>query len=87
MAEPAETLPAPDCDLLTGRDQIAAWFGLTRGQASARITDGRIITFKLPNRSTLYALKSENMRVWRAAAEAHRNSVTLGIGESGRQFS
>jgi hypothetical protein len=28
--------------------------------------------FKLPGKSTTYCLKSENMRLWRAAAEAYR---------------
>lgn len=72
-------LPASDCDLLTGIEQIARWFGISAGQCNSRIRDGSIAVFKLPDRSTLYALKSENMRLWRAAAEAHRdrsNSLT-----------
>jgi hypothetical protein len=68
----AALLPAADCDLLTGRDQIAAWFGLTDGQCSARINDGSIVTFRLPGKSTIYASKFENMQFWRSAAEAHR---------------
>jgi hypothetical protein len=65
-AKPAEALlPAEDCDLLSGRDAIARWFGLTCGQCDARIRDGSIVTFKLPNRSTTYALKYENMRSWK----------------------
>ena len=72
-AKPAEALlPAEDCDLLSGRDAIARWFGLTCGQCDARIRDGSIVTFELPNRSTTYALKSENMRSWKAAAEPYR---------------
>lgn len=72
-AKPAEALlPAEDCDLLSGRDAIARWFGLTCGQCDARIRDGSIVTFKLPNRSTTYALKYENMRSWKAAAESYR---------------
>ena len=72
-AKPAEALlPAEDCDLLSGRDAIARWFGLTCGQCDARIRDGSIVTFELPNRSTTYALKSENMRSWKAAAESYR---------------
>jgi hypothetical protein len=55
-----------------GRDQIARWFGLTCGQCDARIRDGSIAVFKLPGRSTTYALKSENTQFWRAAAEAYR---------------
>jgi hypothetical protein len=75
-AKPAEALlPAEDCDLLSGREQIARWFGLTCGQCDARIRDGSIITFKLSNKSTTHALKSENMRLWRAAAEAHRDRL------------
>jgi hypothetical protein len=34
-AKPAIALPAEDCDLRSGRAQIAEWFGLTCGQASA----------------------------------------------------
>jgi hypothetical protein len=71
-AKPAVALPAEDCDLLTGIEQIARWFGLSAGQCNSRIRDGSIVTFKLPGRSTLYALKSENMRCWSAAAEAYR---------------
>ena len=72
-AKPAEALlPAEDCDLLSGRDAIARWFGLTCGQCDVRIRDGSIVTFKLPNRSTTYTLKSENMRSWKAAAESYR---------------
>jgi hypothetical protein len=72
-AKPAEALlPAEGCDLLSGRDAIARWFGLTCGQCDARIRDGSIVTFKLPNRSTTYALKSESTRSWKAAAESYR---------------
>jgi hypothetical protein len=81
-AKPAEALlPAADCDLLSGRDAIARWFGLTCGQCDARIRDGSIVTFKLPNRSTTYALKYENMRSWKAAARivssTERGRITL----------
>jgi hypothetical protein len=58
------SLPAPDCDLLTGREQIEAWFGISKGQCSARIYSGEILTFKLHSRTTVYALKSENMEFW-----------------------
>jgi hypothetical protein len=70
-AKPAVILPSQDCDLLTGSAQIAAWFGLSEGQCSARINDGRIVTFKLPGKATVYALKSENDAHWKAAAAAH----------------
>lgn len=71
MSDPT-SLPAHDCDLLTGRDQIAAWFGITVGQCSARINSGEILTFKLHGRTTVYALKSENMEFWKAVAIKHR---------------
>lgn len=61
------------CDVLSGREQIARWFGLTCGQCDARIGDGSIAVFKLPGKSTTYCLKSENTRRWSAAAEAYRN--------------
>jgi len=48
-----KSLPAPDCDLLTGREQIAAWFGITEGQCGARINSGEILTFKVRGRSTV----------------------------------
>jgi hypothetical protein len=78
-AKPAEVLlPAADCDLLSGRDQIAGWFGLTRGQCDARIRVGTIVTFRLPHRSTVYALKSENAERWKGAARAYRDkSISL----------
>ena len=66
------SLPAPDCDLLTGRDQIAAWFGLTEGQCNARINSGEILTFKLHGKTTVYALKSENMNFWKSVANKYR---------------
>jgi hypothetical protein len=73
--KPAEALmPADGCDVLIGIDQISRWFGWSTGQTNARIKDRSVVTFKLPNRSTTYALKSENMRLWRrAAAEAYRD--------------
>jgi hypothetical protein len=67
------SLPAPDCDLLTGRDQIAAWFGISDGQASARINSGDILTFKLYGKTTVYALKSENMEFWKSMANKYRS--------------
>ena len=72
-AKPDEVLlPAADCDLLIGVGQIARWFGLTAGQTNTRIDGGDIVTFKLPGKTTVYALKSENDAHWRAAAAAHR---------------
>jgi hypothetical protein len=65
-------LPATDCDLLTGIGQIAKWFGLTEGHASARIDAGEIRTFKLRGRTTVYALKSTNNSHWREMAERYR---------------
>jgi hypothetical protein len=44
----------------------------TGAPADARIRDGTIVTFRLPPRSTVYALKSENAAHWKAAARAHR---------------
>ncbi len=72
-AKPGEALlPAADCDLLTGLEQIARWFGLTAGQTNARIDDRSIVTFKLLGKATVYALKSENAAHWKAAAQAYR---------------
>lgn len=51
-------LPAPDCDLLTGIRQIAAWYGLDCGQVRQRISDGLIPTFRVKRKNTVYALKS-----------------------------
>jgi hypothetical protein len=73
MAKPDEVMmPDAGCDLLTGLEQIAWWFGLTAGQTNARIDDGDIVTFKLPGKATVYALKSENDAHWKAAAAPHR---------------
>jgi L-asparaginase II len=72
-AKPAEALLcAEGCDLLSGRDMIARWFGLTAGQTNARIDDCSIVTFKLPGKSTVYALKSANMEFWKSAAQDHQ---------------
>jgi hypothetical protein len=65
-----------------GRDQIARWFGLTCGQCDARIRDGSIAVFKLPGRSTTYALKSENTQSGeqRPKRIAHgRGRITLSL--------
>jgi len=70
------SLPAPDCDLLVGRNQIAAWFGITEGQCSARINDGEILTFKRRGKTTVYALKSENMEFWKGVMKEWRNANT-----------
>jgi hypothetical protein len=68
----AAMLPAVDCDLLTGRDMIAAWLRLSRGACDAAIRDGIVVTFRMPHRSTVYALKSENAAHWKAAAQSYR---------------
>jgi hypothetical protein len=68
-----KVLPATDCDLLTGTDQIASWFGLSKGQCQTRINDGEILTFKLYPKTTTYALKSENMEFWKTVAREYRN--------------
>ena len=67
------SLPATDCDLLTGRDQIAAWFGISEGQAHTRINSGEILTFKLRGKSTVYASKRENLEYWEAVRREYRN--------------
>ncbi len=73
MAKPAEVLMSDaSCDLLSGRDMIARWYGWTRGQCDAAIVAGIVLTFRLPHRRTIYALKSENAAHWKAAADAHR---------------
>jgi hypothetical protein len=66
-------VPASDCDLLTGRDQIAAWFGITEGQCSARINSGEILTFKAHGRTTVYASKRENLEYWERMRREYRN--------------
>jgi hypothetical protein len=70
-AKPA-SLPAPDCDLLVGIGQLAAFHGLSIGQAKVLIADGIITTFKMPPRNTVFALKSSNAVRWKAAERAHR---------------
>ena len=55
--EPA--LPAADCPVLIGVEQIAAWLGISRGRCRGLVDDAVIPTFRLPSRSTRCALKSE----------------------------
>jgi hypothetical protein len=52
------TLPAADCPVLIGVDQIAAWLGISRGRCRGLVDDGAIPTFRLPGRCTTCALKS-----------------------------
>jgi hypothetical protein len=76
MAEPAEALSAPDCNLLYGVRAIAAWTGMTMGTCRARITDKTIPVFRPPNVRVVCALKSTLNKTWakhEAAADAHRN--------------
>jgi hypothetical protein len=70
-AKPDMTLPASDCDLLVGVGQIAAFHGISVGQCNSLIHDRIIITFRMPPRSAVLALKSENAAHWKAAAAAH----------------
>ena len=52
-------IPAPDCDILQSVGQIAAWRGISVGQARGQIEAGMIPVHKQPGKSTLYAFKSE----------------------------
>jgi hypothetical protein len=65
-------LPAPDCDLLTGIEQVAQWYGITEGQVRARIAHGEIVVFKIAGRNTIYALKSDQNDLWKKQAETYR---------------
>jgi hypothetical protein len=79
MAKPTETLLcAEGCDLLTGRDMIARWLCLSRGACDAAIRNGTVVTFRLPPRRTVFALKSENDAHWKAAAESYRAAQRIG---------
>ncbi len=55
---PPVQLPAVDCDTLSGLEQIAAFRGLTEGQARGQIEKGFIPVFRLPGCRTLFASKS-----------------------------
>ena len=54
----APILPAADCPVLIGVDQIAAWLGISRGRCRGLVDDGAVPTFRLPGRSMRCALKS-----------------------------
>ena len=54
----APILPAIDCPVLIGVDQIAAWLGISRGRCRGLVDDGAIPTFRLPGRFVRCALKS-----------------------------
>ena len=53
------SLPAPECDVLTGLAQISAWMGLSVGQCRQRVESGAIPTFRIGAKPTVYALKSD----------------------------
>jgi excisionase family DNA binding protein len=53
----APSLPAADCPVLIGVDQIAAWLGISRGRARGMIADGSLPTWRWPGRSVRCALK------------------------------
>lgn len=76
-------LPAIDCDLLTGIKQIARWYGYTVPQVRAKIAAGEIPVFRLPGRSTLYALKSSQHKRWHQAEEAYLNRAAGRAGGHG----
>ncbi|MBR1212058.1 hypothetical protein [Bradyrhizobium sp. JYMT SZCCT0180] len=53
-------LPASDCDLLQGHEQMAAWRGLTVSQIRKQIQDEMIPVYKHhAGKSTVFAFKSE----------------------------
>jgi hypothetical protein len=52
------SLPADDCPVLIGVDQIAAWLGISRGRCRGLVDDGTLPTFTMPGRATRCALKA-----------------------------
>jgi hypothetical protein len=54
----APALPAIDCPVLIGVDQIAVWLGISRGRCRGLVDDGTLPTFTMPGRATRCALKA-----------------------------
>jgi len=65
-----QPVPAQDCDILQGIEQIAAWRGLSVGQARHLQQRGLIPTYRLPGCSTIFAYKSEMIEVARRKLKA-----------------
>jgi hypothetical protein len=59
-AAPPDTpnLPADDCPVLIGVEQIAAWLNISRGRCRGLVDDGTLPTFTMPGRATRCALKA-----------------------------
>jgi len=62
-------LPADDCPVLIGVEQIAAWLNISRGRTRGMIADGSLPTWRWPGRSVRCALKS----AIGAAVQEHAN--------------
>lgn len=77
VQEQIVSLPAIDCDLLSGLKQIAAWYALSVAQVRAKIDAGEIPVFRLRGRNTVFALKSSQNRHWQQAEEAYKRRSTL----------
>jgi excisionase family DNA binding protein len=54
----APNLPAADCPVLIGVEQIAAWLNISRGRTRGMIADGSLPTWRWPGRSVRCALKA-----------------------------
>jgi hypothetical protein len=74
MAESSENveLPAVDCDILTGFEQIGAWLGITGGQVRYKASAGLIPVWRIKGRNVVYAFKSEITAHMRAIASKCR---------------
>jgi excisionase family DNA binding protein len=82
LAPDAPNLPAPDCPVLIGVEQIAAWLNISRGRTRGMIADGSLPTWRWPGRSVRCALKSaigaavqEHANRPRACAKAPRKKL------------
>lgn len=66
------SLPAVECDVLVGLARIAAWIGLTPSQCRHHIANGIVPTYRVHQKPTIFALKSEINAAARDARDRFR---------------
>jgi hypothetical protein len=69
-------LPADDCDILSGYEQIANWRGISIGAARAQANAGDIPVWRVKGRNVVYAFKSEITEHMRGLARKYRERAS-----------
>jgi hypothetical protein len=82
MAESSENveLPAVDCDILTGFEQIGAWLGITRDQVRYKASAGLIPVWRIAGRNGVFSFKTAITAHMRALASKSRKDITGRLG-------